>query len=159
MPAGDATGRIIHVKGSHAGLTWPLSEQMRHFDLAHVLNSAVADSIAPERVGGIDVHHAGLWECDLADNSLIWSGGVFDLFGLDRSCRITREQALAHYSDESRTRLERVRGDAIRNRRGFTLEVEIRAAAVGQVRHLRLIGVPVYSGETPVRVHGLKLLI
>lgn len=141
------------------GLSWPLFEHGRRFELGHILNSAVADAIEPPQVGGIGLHHAGLWECDLADNSLVWSGGVYDLFGLERRMPITRQQALAHYSEDSRAKLERLRGHAIRNEVGFTIDVEIRAAAVGRTRHVRIIGAPVYDNGKPVRVHGLKLIV
>jgi hypothetical protein len=30
---------------------------------------------------------------------------------------------------------------------------------VGEVRHVRLIGAPVYSGDVAVALHGLKLVI
>ncbi|HEV2594700.1 MAG TPA: hypothetical protein VGU01_05815 [Sphingomicrobium sp.] len=138
---------------------WPLCEQGQHFDLGHILSSAVIDSVSPARLGELGVQHAGLWECDLLNSSLTWSGGVYDLFGLERERRITREQALAHYTEDSRVRLERLRSDAIRHKCGFTIDVEIRAAAVGQMRKVRLIGAPVYAGELAIRLHGLKLII
>jgi hypothetical protein len=140
------------------GLSWPLSEQSRHFELGHVLNCAVADLIVPQQIGALATHHAGLWECNLADSSLIWSGGVYDLFGLERRGRITRDQALAHYSEDSRAKLERLRAHAIRHGFGFTIDVEIQSAAVGQFRRVRIVGVPMYDGTVPVRLHGLKLI-
>ena len=140
------------------GQSWPLSEQGGHFDLGHVLNGAVADVIDPQQIGELGTHHAGLWECDLADSSLIWSGGVYDLFGLERGGRITRDKALAHYSEYSRAKLERLRTHAIRHGVGFTIDVEIRSAAIGQLRRVRIIGAPVYDGAVPVRLHGLKLI-
>lgn len=139
--------------------SWPLYEQARHFELGHVLNSAVTDAILPAETGALGIHHAGLWECNLTDNSLIWSGGVYDLFGLERGDVVTREQALSHYVEESRARLERLRGHALQHKCGFTIDVTIRAAAVGELRHVRLIGAPVYSGNVAVGVHGLKLAI
>ena len=141
------------------GRSWPVREQRSHFDLGHVLNCAVAEAIGPVEVGALGPHHAGLWECDLHDNSLIWSGGVYDMFGLERGVPVTRELALAHYTEESRAKLERLRTHAIRDRLGFTIDIEIRAAAVGQTRKLRIIGAPVFTNETAVRLHGLKLFI
>ena len=140
------------------GLSWPLSEQRGHFELGHVLNCAVADAIDPQQIGGLDTYHAGLWECNLDDSSLIWSGGVYDLFGLERRQRITRYEALAHYSEDSRAKLERLRAHAIRHGVGFTIDVDIRSAAVGQLRRVRIIGAPVYFRTVPIRLHGLKLM-
>ena len=148
-------------RGLAAGLhrSWPLWEQAKHFELGHVLNSAIADAITPVELGELGIHHAGLWECDLADSSLIWSGGVYDIFGLPRGSAISRPDAIAFYSDESRLKLERLRAYAIRNRRGFTLDVEIKAAAIGARRTVRIIAAPVCDGDRPMRLHGLKLIL
>jgi hypothetical protein len=141
------------------GRTWPVCDLNAHFDLGHVLNCAVADAIEPLQIGALGPHHAGLWECDLVTGKLIWSGGVYDMFGLERGAPLTRDLALAHYSDHSRSKLESLRSDAIRRGQGFTLDVEIRAAATGQSRRIRIIGAPVCEGEIAVRLHGLKLIV
>jgi PAS domain-containing protein len=138
--------------------SWPIFEQARHFDLGSILSSAVTDIVQPEQVGALGVHHAGLWECDLRDNSLTWSGGVFDIFGLPRGSHVTRHEALAFYSEGSRAALERLRAYAIKHKRGFTLDVEI-APATGGRRWMRLIGAPVCEGGRAVRLHGLKLIV
>lgn len=138
--------------------SWPLSEQQRQFDLGCILNSVITDGIAPAAVGEIAFHHAGCWECDLSDNSLIWSGGVYDIFGLPRGARLTREEAVSFYSEDSRAKMERLRAHAIRHRRGFTLDAEIRPA-VGGRRWMRLICAPVCAGDRPVRLQGLKLIV
>lgn len=139
--------------------SWPIWEQPRHFDLGHVLNCAVIDLIEPSHIGALGVHHAGLWQCDLANDVLTWSGGVYDIFGLKRVSPVSREQAVAHYSEESRASLERLRSYAIRNKQGFTIDVEIRAAAVGERRSVRVIAAPVCEGDQVVGLHGLKLII
>jgi len=90
---------------------------------------------------------------------LTWSGGVFDIFGLERDSTVSREQAVAHYSEESRASLERLRSYAIRHKRGFTIDVEIRAASIGKNRSVRVIGAPVCEDDRVVRLHGLKLII
>jgi PAS domain-containing protein len=138
--------------------SWPLAEQGRHFDLGCIINSVITDGIAPEDIGDVGTQHAGCWECDLHDNSLIWSGGVYDIFGLPRLARLTRDEAVALYAEESRVKMEALRAHAIRHRRGFTLDAEIRPA-VGGRRWMRLICAPVLEGDRPVRLHGLKLLI
>lgn len=138
--------------------SWPLTEQARHFDLGHVLNCAVVDILRPAETGALGLHHAGCWECDLADNSLSWSGGVYDLFGLPRGVHVTREEAVGFYCEESRAAMERLRAYAIRHRRGFTLDVAIRPA-VGGLRYMRLITAPICDGDKVVRLQGLKLNI
>lgn len=141
------------------GRLWPLAEQGLHLDQSIILNSLIADVIDPFEIGEIGFHHAGIWECNLADQSLVWSGGVYDIFGLERSTPITRAQALSCYSEDSRVKLERLRSHAISHSLGFTLDVEIRAAAVRETRHLRLIGAPQLEGEAATRLLGVKFLI
>ena len=138
--------------------SWALAEQPRHFDLGFVLNSAVIDMVGPTEVGGLGVHHAGCWECDLTDNSLTWSGGVYDIFGLPRGAKVSRDEAVALYTEESRAAMEHLRSYAIGHKRGFTLDAEIRPA-VGGRRWMRLIAAPVCDGDKVVRLHGLKLII
>ena len=139
--------------------TWPLSEKRRQFDLGYILNCGVIDMLNPSKIGQLGIHHAGCWECDLEDNSLVWSGGVYDIFGLPRGVEITRKEAVPLYSEDSRAVMERLRAYAIKHRRGFTLDAEIRPAAVGEIRWMRLIAVPVLEGDRTVRLHGLKLII
>ena len=138
--------------------SWPLWERPRHFELGHVLNCAVTDIIQPSEVGGLNVHHVGCWECDLSDNSLTWSGGVYDIFGLPRDLAISREGAVNYYSEDSRAKMERLRAYSIKHRRGFTLDIEVRSA-IGENRWVRLIAAPVCVADRTVRLHGLKLII
>jgi PAS domain-containing protein len=138
--------------------TWPLHEKSRQFELGYLLNCAATDVVKPAEVGQLGLHHAGCWECNLTDQSLVWSGGVYDIFGLPRGVIISREEAVAFYSEHSRSTMERLRSYAIRHNRGFTIDVELRPA-VGRSRWMRLIGAPVYSGNRPVRLHGVKLII
>jgi len=138
--------------------SWPIFEQARHFDLGCVLSSAVTDIIEPANVGTLGLHHAGLWECDLSDNSLIWSGGVYDIFGLPRNGKVARDEIVALYREESRAAMERLRAHAIKHRRGFTLDVEINSVTDGR-RWMRLIGAPVCEEGRAVRLHGLKLIV
>jgi PAS domain-containing protein len=138
--------------------SWPLWEEPRRFELGHVLNCAVTDLIAPARVGELGLHHAGCWECDLTDNSLTWSGGVYDIFGLPRGTLMSRPQSVRYYREESRAKMDNLRAHAIRHKRGFTLDVEIRAA-VGEDRWVRLIAAPVLEEGRITRLHGLKLII
>lgn len=138
--------------------SWPLYEQPRQFELGHVLNAAAVDAIVPHAAGDLQMHHAGIWECDLSDQSLIWSGGVYDIFGLPRGVEVSREEAVGFYCEGSRAAMERLRAHAIKHNRGFTVDVEIRAA-VGERRWVRLIGAPLLEDGRPVRLHGLKLII
>jgi PAS domain-containing protein len=138
--------------------SWPLYELSQHFELGCVLSSAVTDLVQPAVVGELGIHHAGCWECDLSDNSLIWSGGVYDIFGIPRGANISRDEIVTLYVEESRAAMERLRSYAIRHKRGFTLDVAIRPVVGGQ-RWMRLIGAPVCKGDRVVALHGLKLIV
>lgn len=133
-------------------------DQARHFELGHILNCAVTDIIAPAQIGGLNVQHVGCWECDLSDNSLIWSGGVYDIFGLPRGAKITRDECVALYCEDSRAKMERLRAYSIKHRRGFTVDAQIRSA-VGEKRWMRLISAPVCVANRVTRLHGIKLII
>ncbi len=145
----------VPIELSHS---WPLFEQSRRFELGAVLESAAIDAIWPAKVGAIAAQHSGCWECDLADESLIWSGGVYDIFGLPRGIEVSRVAAVSLYAENSRACMERLRAHAIKHRRGFTLDAEIRPA-VGGSRWMRLIAAPVCVDGEPVRLHGLKLAL
>ena len=137
----------------------PLFDPVRGFDLGMVLSSLVTDAIAPARIGELGLHHAGCWECDLSDDSLSWSGGVFDLFGLPRHASLNRSDILPAYAEHSRAAMERLRANAIRFGRGFTLDVELCTLSDRQSRRARLIAAPVSESGKVVRLHGLKIAI
>ncbi|HEU4697430.1 MAG TPA: hypothetical protein VFR92_10770 [Sphingomicrobium sp.] len=137
--------------------SWPLWEQPRHFD--HVLNCTVTDAVPAPSVGALTKPHGGLWEYDFIARRLTWSGGVYDIFGVERGTEISRETALALYSQESRVNLEQLRAYALRHKRGFTLDAEIHAGATGERRRIRIIAAPVCEGNAVVKLHGLKFVI
>lgn len=139
--------------------SWPLKEQSRHFDLGSVLNCAITDTIAPSATGSLTIHHAGLFEYEFATDRLVWSGGVYDMFGLERHSPIDRELALAMYSAESRSALEQLRNFALETRCGFTLDVEIRPEIIAESRWIRIVAAPVIENGEITRLHGLKLTI
>lgn len=138
--------------------SWPLYEQSKQFGLGNMMNCAVTNSLETREGGRLGPRHAGVWVCDLADNSLTWSAGVYDIFGLPRGARVTRQEAVALYSEESGAAMERLRAYAIEHKRGFTLDVQIRPVS-GDSRRIRLIAAPICVGGRVTRLHGLKLII
>ena len=138
--------------------SWPLVEKAAHFELGSLLSCAVIDMIEPNQVGQLGIQHAGCWECDLVDDALTWSGGVYDIFGLPRDAVISRDEAVALYREESRAAMERLRSYAIRHKRGFTLDVEI-CPVIGGRRTMRLIAYPIVQDGRTVRLHGLKMIV
>lgn len=134
--------------------SWPLFERDRQFELGAVVDGAcdrLVAALAPaEPITGI-----GRWECDLIDNRLSWSPPVYALFGLPPASRPLRDEVLPLYTEESRVLMEQLRAYAIRHRRGFTLDAELRPADGGQ-RWMRLVAAPVVEDGRVVRLHGLK---
>ena len=140
--------------------SWPLFERDRQFELGAIVDGAcdrlVAALSPAERTSPAEpVAGIGRWECDLIDNRLSWSPPVYALFGLPPAIRPRRDDVLPLYTEESRVLMEQLRAYAIRHRRGFTLDVELRPADGGQ-RWMRLVAAPVIEDGRVVRLHGLK---
>jgi hypothetical protein len=134
--------------------SWPLYALRDH--LAPVL---LDDRIARDD-DALAERGLGLWHCDLADNSLRWTAGVYDLFGLERGSAVPRPLAVSLYAADSRDPMERLRAYAIRHKRGFTLDVDIdQADGMGRCA-MRLVAAPLLDGEGDVvALHGVKQLL
>lgn len=137
--------------------SWPLDTRTEQFTLGRILD--LDDGALPPLKGQHDhllaLHGVGRWSCDLADERLEWSDGVFDIFGLHRGARVSRSEAVALYCEHSRAAMERLRAHAIRHRRGFTLDARI-IPAQGEPRWMRLIAAPVCEGSRVIRLEGIK---
>lgn len=145
----------IELRPLHRG--WPLYEPPRHFEFGSTLDCTageLTDFAVRQALGN---KRAGWWECDLVDNQLTWTAGVYEIFGLPHSARITREEALALYTEESRGALDRQRSYSIAHGHSFVLDAQIRPASGEPVRWMRLIGAPVLEDGRTIRLHGLKL--
>ena len=97
----------------------------------------------------------GIWQCDLSDDSLIWTNGVYDLFEIPRNSPINRETTLALYTDASRRQTEAVRADAIANCADFSLDCEI-ITLTGKRRWMRLTGAVESRNGVAHRIFGMK---
>jgi PAS domain-containing protein len=133
-----------------------LFEQHQRFDLGSLLDEPSDALVVPDRHPEfLAARGIGLWQCDLPDNRLSWTDGVFDLFGLPRGAALDRDEIAALYAEPSRSAMERLRAYAIKHRRGFTLDAEI-VPVTGPSRWMRLIAAPVCVGRQVVRLHGIK---
>jgi PAS domain-containing protein len=102
-----------------------------------------------------DAAEPGIWECLLPFETLTWSDAVYDLFEVPRGFRLTREETIGFYTNESRQMLEDVRTRAIQNCTGFTLDAEI-ITALGKPRWIRIVANVEYENGAPVRLFGTK---
>lgn len=96
-----------------------------------------------------------MWECDLADDSLRWSPGVFDLFGLSRGMPIERPAVVNQYTPASRAELDRLRSHAIATCGSFTFEAEIRRTD-GTPRWIRIMADVVTRDGRATHLYGSK---
>ena len=97
----------------------------------------------------------GVWECDLATETVIWTDGVYDIFELPRGSAVSRAQALDLYDEFSRVEMSALREKAIREAGSFQLDVRIRTAT-GKRRWVRLTADIECEDGRPVRIFGLK---
>jgi hypothetical protein len=118
--------------------------------------SRLVDLAATEALGR---KSAGWWECDLTDDGLTWTAGVYNIFGLPQGSHLVRADVAGLYAEESRARMERLRAQAVATGSGFALDAIIKPGNGGSVRWMRLIGCPVIEGGRVARLQGLKLLI
>lgn len=143
--------------------SWPLYERARYFELGQLHGpdtldavADMADLVANDLPAG---SQPGWWECDLTDNNrLSWSNEVYDIFGLPRGAAVTRAETVALYEEGSRAAMEKLRAYAIRHRRGFTLDVEIKPVTA-EPRWMRLIAAPLCVDDQIVKLQGLKFLM
>ena len=137
----------------------PLFERSQLFELGCTFDCATADlaTVALHRVLGRT--GAGWWECGLPANTLTWTTGVYDIFGLPRTARVTREEAVSFYCEDSRAVMERLRSHAIDHAAGFIVDAKIRPASGEREQWMRLIGAPLCEDGRTVGLYGLKLII
>jgi hypothetical protein len=70
--------------------SWPLSERARQFELGTVVD---IPTIWAGQVGDKLARHGMCWwECELSDNRLTWSDGVYDIFGVPRGASLMRDE-------------------------------------------------------------------
>ncbi|MBZ9706364.1 diguanylate cyclase [Mesorhizobium sp. ESP7-2] len=97
----------------------------------------------------------GVWECSLPDERLTWTDVVYDLFDLPRGSVLDRGEIIKCYPAESRKALDSLRGRAIAERSGFTLDAEITTVA-GHCRWIRITATVECEADMPVRIFGMK---
>ena len=97
----------------------------------------------------------GVWECDLATETLTWTDGVYDLFEMPRGSELERERIVRFYDEESRREMERLRAATIRDGGSFSLDIRI-TTAKGNERWIRLTGDVERENGRSVRIFGTK---
>jgi len=97
----------------------------------------------------------GAWECDLKNERLTWTDGVYDLFELPRGSTLHRASIVDMYCDDSRRQMQRLRARAINAQGSFVLDASIRTSG-GKCRWMRLSAQAVHRHGRPLRIFGAK---
>ena len=97
----------------------------------------------------------GIWQCNLSDNSITWTNGVYDLFEIPRNAPVTREMTLKLYAEKSRLEMEAARARAIATCTDFALDCEIITTS-GKRRWMRLTGAVESRDGVAHRIFGMK---
>lgn len=118
----------------------------RDAELAHARKTFNHASVAAK---------VGVWECDLATNTLTWTDTVYDMFDLPRGSRLDREETVRAYAPESAARLETMRRTAIAQNRSFSLDADI-VTRRGVRRVIRVTACVEAENGVPVRLFGMK---
>jgi PAS domain S-box-containing protein len=98
---------------------------------------------------------AASWRCDLSDDSLTWTAGVFDLFGIPQGTKVDRREIVEMYAEESRELLDRLRTEAIATCGSFTFEARIHRRD-GAMRWMRVTADVAATGGRATHLYGLK---
>ena len=131
--------------------------------ISPALSATIASRTCRKAVSGIDplveralmLAKAGTWACDLSNDRLSWTSGVYDIFGLPIDAAVDRRQTLEMYTEPSREALQRVRKQAIATGGVFTLDAQI-VRTDGELRWMRINGEVIRpAGASPV-LHGMK---
>jgi len=133
--------------------SWPLFDAAVQMDLGRLCDPEDLAFIPEASSSG----RVGHWACDLRYDTLSWDGAVYDLLGFPRDAKVERSESLRVYSEESRVAMERLRAYAIRYRRGFTLDIMLRAPATA--RAMRLICAPICDDMRVTGLQGLKVAL
>ena len=135
--------------------SWPVFDAAARMDLRQ-LRAICDDELAPSMTDDPPTDRSiGVWRCDLADETLVWTQAVYDLFGFPADQPLIRAQTLDCYTEHSRAEMAALRTHAIRHQRGFTLDAQIRRPN-GDRRWMRLSALPILQCNKVVRLCGTK---
>jgi hypothetical protein len=147
-PIGPSNPVPVHI--------WPLDVRGHRFELGLLLDCSVEDIRAAAKQRLAQGPGAGKWSYDFCTGALRWSDEVYDIFGVPRGTPITRAEALTYYSPRSRPLMERIRSEAIKQKKAFVIDAEMRPGHGTAGHWMRLIGAPVVEYGDVVALEGFK---
>ena len=96
----------------------------------------------------------GVWQCNLADESLQWTDVVYDIFDLPRGLALDRKEIVKCYTPQF-AEFQVRRSRAIEERTGFGMDAEI-ITAKGVRRWISITATVESEAGVPVRIFGMK---
>ncbi|MBL8489036.1 MAG: PAS domain S-box protein, partial [Rhodocyclaceae bacterium] len=84
----------------------------------------------------------GCWRADPVLNTVMWTGGVYDIVEMPEDFTPNLDVALDFYLPESRARIVKALEQALQTREAFALQVEVRGARSGKLKWCELRGFP-----------------
>lgn len=127
FPERDASGRVVRL----AGLVQDITERKLTAEALLHTQALLANAEKMGRVGG--------WEIDVQTRQTTWTEGVYDIYELDGSDRLTVDQGINYYTPASRPIIEQAVQRAIDQDVPFDLELEI-ITAKGNRRGVHAVG-------------------
>lgn len=97
----------------------------------------------------------GAWSCNLSNDKLSWTSGIYDLFGLPIATPLDRRETVQMYTEESREAMESLRAQAIARTGTVNFDAQI-LRADGGLRWMRVTGEIVRHAGGGSLLHGLK---
>uniref|UniRef100_A0A8A2VF35 histidine kinase n=1 Tax=Haloterrigena alkaliphila TaxID=2816475 RepID=A0A8A2VF35_9EURY len=130
VPMLDDDGEIVEWIGMASDIT---EQKNRERELERALDLLEKT----ERIADV-----GGWEIDVETQDVFWTDHIFELLEVDADEEPPLEDALAMYHEDDQPIVEEAVENALESGESFDVEVRLRTAASGDVRWLRLQGVP-----------------
>jgi len=141
---------IIHDRQYVVSTSYDLSEQMRmekeiFNNLLLEKEDLMADISAMAKVGG--------WQVDIPEMTTSWTDEVAKIHDLEPGTKISVEEGIGFYHENSREKITRAVNDAIEKLKPFDLELQI-VSAKGVTKWVRTIGKPIMKDGHLVKIIG-----
>lgn len=96
----------------------------------------------------------GGWEIDLKTDRVFWTKAMYDIHNLPPSTEPSRETAIGFYNSEDQEEIRKMLTNAVESNSKFVYERKIKVKN-GQEKWVYCTGMPVYNGDTPVKMSGI----